>query len=85
MAEVALRSVVKRYDEVEAVRSIDLDIPDNEFVFLTAGSGPRKGNDLAYKAFLTVFKSWPKDGPTAFYLRWLAANPGWDGSPIPQA
>jgi multiple sugar transport system ATP-binding protein len=32
MAEVALRQVVKKFGDVEAVRSIDLDIPDNEFV-----------------------------------------------------
>ena len=34
MADVALRSVVKRFDDVEAVRAIDLDIPNNEFVVL---------------------------------------------------
>jgi ABC-type sugar transport system ATPase subunit len=30
MADVALRNVVKRFDEVEAVRNISLNIPDNE-------------------------------------------------------
>jgi multiple sugar transport system ATP-binding protein len=38
MAEVALRQVVKKYGDVEAVRTIDLDIPNNEFVVLV---GPR--------------------------------------------
>jgi multiple sugar transport system ATP-binding protein len=46
MAEVALRSVVKRFDDVEAVRSIDLDIPDNEFVVLVGPSGCGKSTTL---------------------------------------
>ncbi len=46
MAEVTLRSVVKRYDEVEAVRSIDLDIPNNEFVVLVGPSGCGKSTTL---------------------------------------
>src|ERR1700724_2068674 len=46
MAEVALRSVVKRYDAVEAVRSIDLDIPNNEFVVLVGPSGCGKSTTL---------------------------------------
>src|SRR5947199_9169303 len=46
MADVALRSVVKRFDEVEAVRSIDLDIPDNEFVVLVGPSGCGKSTTL---------------------------------------
>jgi multiple sugar transport system ATP-binding protein len=46
MADVALRSVVKRYDEVEAVRSIDLDIPNNEFVVLVGPSGCGKSTTL---------------------------------------
>ena len=35
----------------------------NEFRFLIGGSGPRKGTDIAYKAFRTVFADYPKDGP----------------------
>jgi len=46
MAEVALRSVVKRFDDVEAVRSIDLDIPNNEFVVLVGPSGCGKSTTL---------------------------------------
>src|SRR6202161_2570526 len=46
MAEVALRNVVKRYDDVEAVRSISLDIPDNEFVVLVGPSGCGKSTTL---------------------------------------
>lgn len=37
--------------------------PGAEFRFLIGGSGPRKGTDLAYRAFNRVFKTWPKDGP----------------------
>ena len=46
MAEVALRNVVKRFDDVEAVRSIDLDIPNNEFVVLVGPSGCGKSTTL---------------------------------------
>jgi multiple sugar transport system ATP-binding protein len=46
MAEVALRNVVKRFDNVDAVRSISLDIPDNEFVVLVGPSGCGKSTTL---------------------------------------
>jgi multiple sugar transport system ATP-binding protein len=46
MAEVALRQVTKRYDDVEAVRGIDLDIPNNEFVVLVGPSGCGKSTTL---------------------------------------
>src|SRR5499426_1705254 len=46
MAEVALRQVVKKYGDVEAVRTIDLDIPDNEFVVLVGPSGCGKSTTL---------------------------------------
>jgi multiple sugar transport system ATP-binding protein len=46
MAEVRLRKVVKRFDEVEAVRGIDLDIADHEFVVLVGPSGCGKSTTL---------------------------------------
>jgi len=46
MAEVSLRNVVKRFDNVEAVRSINLEIPDNEFVVLVGPSGCGKSTTL---------------------------------------
>src|SRR5690606_25828953 len=46
MSEVTLRKVVKRYDEVEAVRGIDLDIADQEFVVLVGPSGCGKSTTL---------------------------------------
>jgi multiple sugar transport system ATP-binding protein len=46
MAEVALRNVVKRYDDVEAVRDISLDIPNQEFVVLVGPSGCGKSTTL---------------------------------------
>src|ERR1700756_3959922 len=46
MAEVTLRNVVKRFDTVEAVRSINLDIPDNELVVLVGPSGCGKSTTL---------------------------------------
>jgi multiple sugar transport system ATP-binding protein len=46
MAEVSLRNVIKRFDNVEAVRSINLDIPDNEFVVLVGPSGCGKSTTL---------------------------------------
>src|SRR5437763_11733489 len=46
MADVSLRKVVKRYDEVEAVRGIDLEIADKEFVVLVGPSGCGKSTTL---------------------------------------
>src|ERR1700686_5405025 len=46
MAGVALGDVVKRYDEVEAVRQISLDIPDKEFIVLVGPSGCGKSTTL---------------------------------------
>ncbi len=52
MAEVNLLKVVKRYDEVEAVRGIDLDIADHEFVVLVGPSGCGKSTTLRMVAGL---------------------------------
>ena len=57
MAEVALRQVVKKFGEVEAVRSIDLDIPDNEFVVLVGPSGCGKSTTLRMIAGLEASAS----------------------------
>jgi multiple sugar transport system ATP-binding protein len=46
MADVRLRKLVKRYDDVEAVRGIDLDISDHEFVVLVGPSGCGKSTAL---------------------------------------
>src|SRR5688572_33184420 len=46
MAEVTLNKIVKKYDEVEAVRGIDLDIRDHEFVVLVGPSGCGKTTTL---------------------------------------
>src|SRR5512142_592492 len=46
MADVSMRQVAKKYDEVEAVRGIDLDIPDKEFVVLVGPSGCGKSTTL---------------------------------------
>jgi multiple sugar transport system ATP-binding protein len=46
MAEVSLHRVVKKFGDVEAVRAIDLDIPDNEFVVLVGPSGCGKSTTL---------------------------------------
>ena len=52
MAEITLRNVTKRFDNVEAVRSINLDIPDNEFVVLVGPSGCGKSTTLRMVAGL---------------------------------
>src|SRR5262245_33373910 len=46
MAAVTLRRIVKRFDDTEAVRGIDLDISDHEFVVLVGPSGCGKSTTL---------------------------------------
>jgi multiple sugar transport system ATP-binding protein len=46
MAQVSLRKLVKRFDDTEAVRGIDLDIADKEFVVLVGPSGCGKSTTL---------------------------------------
>jgi multiple sugar transport system ATP-binding protein len=46
VAEVSIRKVFKRYDNVEAVRGIDLKIADQEFVVLVGPSGCGKSTTL---------------------------------------
>jgi multiple sugar transport system ATP-binding protein len=57
MAAVALRNVVKRFDDVEVVRNISLDIPDNEFVVLVGPSGCGKSTTLRMIAGLEEISS----------------------------
>ena len=46
MAEILLRDLWKRYDEVDAVRGINLDIEHNEFIALVGPSGCGKTTTL---------------------------------------
>src|ERR671919_241020 len=46
MAQVSLRNVVKDFDNTQAVRGIDLDIGDKEFVVLVGPSGCGKSTTL---------------------------------------
>lgn len=46
MAQVSLRKLFKRFDDTEAVRGIDLDIADKEFVVLVGPSGCGKTTTL---------------------------------------
>ena len=46
MAQVTLRGVTKQYDDTLAVRGIDLDIADKEFVVLVGPSGCGKSTTL---------------------------------------
>jgi multiple sugar transport system ATP-binding protein len=46
MAQVTLRKIVKKYGEVLAVRGIDLDIVDKEFIVLVGPSGCGKSTTL---------------------------------------
>jgi len=41
--------------------------------------------EAAMERFRAIHDSYPQDGPTAFYLRWLSANPVWGGGAIRQA
>ena len=54
MAHVSLRKLVKRFDDTEAVRGIDLDIADKEFVVLVGPSGCGKSTTLRMIAGLTA-------------------------------
>ena len=57
MAEVVLRNVVKRYDDVVAVSNINLDIPNHEFVVLVGPSGCGKSTTLRMIAGLEEISS----------------------------
>jgi multiple sugar transport system ATP-binding protein len=57
MADVALRNVIKRFDEIEAVRGINLDIANNEFVVLVGPSGCGKSTTLRMIAGLEELTS----------------------------
>src|SRR2546421_10155653 len=46
MAQVSLRNIVKRFDDTIAVRGINLDISDKEFVVLVGPSGCGKSTTL---------------------------------------
>ena len=46
MAEVEIRKVYKRYDKVEVIHGIDLEIADGEFVVLVGPSGCGKSTTL---------------------------------------
>ena len=46
MAQVSLRKVIKRFGDVDAVRGVDLDIADKEFVVLVGPSGCGKSTTL---------------------------------------
>jgi multiple sugar transport system ATP-binding protein len=52
MAQVALRNIVKMFDKTPAVRGIDLDIADREFVVLVGPSGCGKTTTLRMVAGL---------------------------------
>jgi len=41
--------------------------------------------EAALERFRAIHNRSPEDGPTAFYLRWLSANPLWEGGAIRQA
>ena len=41
--------------------------------------------EAALERFRAIHDSYPQDGPTSFYVRWLSANPLWGGGAIRQA
>lgn len=67
--------------------------PSDRFVFLIGGSGPRKGTDLAWKAFQKLWGnegSWPSDmpRPTLIFkspraIDWAHPRVEWVGGKIP--
>ena len=54
MAEVALQSLNKNFDEVYAVRDVNLSINDKEFIVLVGPSGCGKTTTLRMVAGLEV-------------------------------
>src|SRR5207344_355297 len=57
MARVAMRSLNKMYDEVHAVKDVNLDIRDKEFVVLVGPSGCGKTTTLRMVAGLESITS----------------------------
>ena len=57
MAQVTLRNLVKNYEDTPAVRGIDLDIADKEFVVLVGPSGCGKSTTLRMIAGLEDISS----------------------------
>jgi len=57
MAQVVLRSLNKKYDEVHAVKDVNLDIRDKEFVVLVGPSGCGKTTTLRMLAGLESITS----------------------------
>jgi multiple sugar transport system ATP-binding protein len=57
MAQVVMRSVNKKYDEVHAVKDVNLDIHDQEFVVLVGPSGCGKTTTLRMVAGLESITS----------------------------
>ena len=54
--------------------------------FALAMDAVRAGHmQLALERFRAIHERFPQDGPSGFYVRWLSNNPGWHGTPIPQA
>ena len=57
MAQVVMRSLNKKYDEVHAVKDVNLDIRDKEFVVLVGPSGCGKTTTLRMVAGLESITS----------------------------
>src|SRR5437763_13408358 len=57
MARVAIRALNKKYDEVHAVKNVNLDIRDKEFVVLVGPSGCGKTTTLRMVAGLESITS----------------------------
>src|SRR6267142_2003083 len=76
MAQVMLRKLVKKYDDTLAVRGIDLDIADKEFVVLVGPSGCGKSTTLRMIAGLEdVVDVPPKDRDIAMVFQNYALYP----------
>src|ERR1700751_3682526 len=57
MAQVVIRSLNKKFDEVHAVKDVNLDIRDKEFVVLVGPSGCGKTTTLMMVAWLESITS----------------------------
>ena len=79
MAQVLIRNLNKMYDDVHAVKDVNLEIRDNEFMVLVGPSGCGKTTTLRMVAGLEIDHLRPgpdrRQGGERPARRWTATSP----------